>query len=39
MGVPITFIDRYDPEQFEILGTPSNDGSVLKLWGMQEYLN
>lgn len=31
MGVPITFLDRYNPEQFEIIGTlessdPNNPG-------------
>ena len=24
MGVPITFLDKYNPEQFEILGTSDN---------------
>ena len=24
MGVPITFMDKYNPEQFEILGTSDN---------------
>ena len=24
MGVPITFLDKYDPDQFEIVGTDSN---------------
>jgi hypothetical protein len=25
MGVPVTFLEHYNPDQFEILGTPSND--------------
>ena len=25
MGVPITFLDKYNPEQFEILGTSTMD--------------
>ena len=31
MGVPITFMDKYNPEQFEIIGMPtasSNEGSL-----------
>ncbi len=31
MGVPITFLDRYNPEQFEILGT-SDNGLVDKIF-------
>ncbi|MCD4963877.1 adenine-specific methyltransferase EcoRI family protein [Enterococcus casseliflavus] len=27
MGVPITFIDKYNPEQFEILGSDNYDGT------------
>ena len=27
MGVPITFLDRYCPEQFEILGASESEGS------------
>ena len=31
MGVPITFLDRYNPKQFEILGiTDRDDNSGLK---------
>ena len=26
MGVPITFLDRYNPEQFEIIGCPDYTG-------------
>lgn len=25
MGVPVTFLEHYNPDQFEIVGTPSND--------------
>ena len=33
MGVPITFLDKYNPEQFEILGATENDASeaIIKL--------
>jgi len=27
MGVPITFLDKYNPEQFEIIGSDAYDGS------------
>ena len=26
MGVPITFLDKYNPEQFEILGATESEG-------------
>ena len=26
MGVPITFMDKYNPEQFEILGATESEG-------------
>lgn len=32
MGVPITFLDKYNPEQFEIIGITSNDPIVQHLW-------
>lgn len=36
MGVPITFLDKYNPEQFEILGiTQSWDGCASKLYPKQ----
>lgn len=36
MGVPITFLDRYCPEQFEILGiTKSWFGMASKVYGPQ----
>ncbi|MCY4170649.1 MAG: modification methylase, partial [Bacteroidetes bacterium] len=27
MGVPITFLDKYNPEQFEIIGATESEGS------------
>ena len=36
MGVPITFLDKYNPDQFEILGiTQSWDGSASKIYPKQ----
>ncbi|MFC2071232.1 adenine-specific methyltransferase EcoRI family protein [Chloroflexota bacterium] len=36
MGVPITFLDKYNPEQFEILGiTQSWDGCASKIYPKQ----
>ena len=39
MGVPITFLDKYCPEQFEILGITDNNDSVEHLWikGFPKY--
>ena len=39
MGVPITFLDKYCPEQFEILGITDNNNSVEHLWikGFPKY--
>ena len=39
MGVPITFLDKYNPEQFEIIGITSNDPIVQHLWkhGASKY--
>ena len=41
MGVPITFLDKYNPEQFEILGiTQRNDDPYkTKRYTTQEYSN
>lgn len=41
MGVPITFLDKYNPDQFEILGiTQRNDDSYkIKRYTTQEYTN
>lgn len=33
MGVPITFMDKYSPEQFEIVGINTNDKE--NLWGVK----
>lgn len=35
MGVPISFLDRYDPEQFEILGN-SDDSDSMKSLGVSQ---
>jgi len=37
MGVPITFLDKYNPEQFEILGT-SDNGLVDDIYKMTQGL-
>ena len=41
MGVPITFLDKYNPEQFEILGiTQRNDDPYkIKKYTTEEYKN
>ena len=41
MGVPITFMDKHNPEQFEILGiTQRNDDPYkLKKYSKTEYKN
>jgi hypothetical protein len=36
MGVPITFLDKYNPEQFEILGLSGTDYPVTKKYGKKE---
>ena len=33
MGVPITFMDKYSPEQFEVVGITTNDRE--NLWGLK----
>jgi hypothetical protein len=33
MGVPITFMDKYNPEQFEVVGITTNDKD--NLWGIK----
>ena len=37
MGVPITFLDKYNPEQFEILGATESEGKGASngLWNKQ----
>ena len=39
MGVPITFLDKYNPDQFEIIGITSNDISLKRYWinGFEKY--
>ena len=37
MAVPITFLDRYNPEQFEIL-EGSNRYGILNTWGMNDKI-
>ena len=41
MGVPITFLDKYNPEQFEILGATENDATEeiirLRVSGQNKY--
>lgn len=32
MGVPITFLDKYNPEQFTIIGITANNPSLQKIW-------
>lgn len=41
MGVPITFLDKYNPDQFEILGVTqrNNDPYKLKKYTTDEYKN
>jgi len=38
MGVPITFLDKYNPEQFEIIGSrKGTDGKNLAINGRCPY--
>ena len=40
MGVPITFMDKYNPEQFEILGITSGRNEFDKIaWPTKRYIN
>ena len=32
MGVPITFLDKYNPDQFELLGITGNDMEMKDYW-------
>ena len=32
MGVPITFLDKYNPEQFEIIGLTDDEAYLSHLW-------
>lgn len=36
MGVPITFLDKYDPDQFEIIGSSEGDFKPTKTYGPKE---
>lgn len=36
MGVPVSFLDRYNPEQFEILGLSGSDYPRTKTYGKKE---
>jgi hypothetical protein len=36
MGVPITFLDRYNPDQFEIVGSSEGDYPQLKTYGRKQ---
>lgn len=36
MGVPLTFLDKYNPDQFEILGLSGTDYPVTKKYGRKE---
>lgn len=38
MGVPITFLDKYCPEQFEIMGLTSGRNEF-KTWPIKRYIN
>ena len=35
MGVPITFLDKYNPEQFEILGLSASAGYNADIVGIE----
>jgi len=37
MGVPITFMDKYNPEQFEILGICAGNSRLNKFFGIVPY--
>ena len=37
MGVPITFMDKYNPDQFEILGICAGNSRVNKFYGVVPY--
>ena len=36
MGVPITFLDKYNPDQFEIVGSSEGDYAPTKTYGPKE---
>lgn len=37
MGVPITFMDKYNPEQFEILGICAGNSRLNRFYGIVKY--
>lgn len=40
MGVPISFLDKYNPEQFELLGSNRGvDQDPSRVYGRGSYLN
>jgi hypothetical protein len=40
MGVPVTFLDKYNPEQFEIIGSNRGiDQDPNRIYGRGSYLN
>ena len=39
MGVPITFIDKYSPKQFEILGLAASAGYDAEIVGLEKNGN
>lgn len=38
MGVPITFLDKYNPDQFEIIGLAAGNSRKTKLYGNIKYV-
>jgi hypothetical protein len=38
MGVPITFLDKYNPDQFEILGLSASAGYDVEIVGIPKYV-
>jgi hypothetical protein len=38
MGVPLTFLDKYNPEQFEILGLSGTDYATTKKYGKKDRM-
>ena len=37
MGVPITFLDKFNPDQFEIIGIAAGNSRATKLYGNVQY--
>ena len=38
MGVPITFLDKYNPDQFEIVGSSEGDYAPTKIYGPKVHV-